>query len=369
MGVGVATPSGPPAGPRRANIASAVGRSEGQSMQPEPQGSTTRVSVVAPFYNEERSVGSFFERLLPVLESITTDFEVVCVDDGSSDGTFELLADQHRGDPRIKVLALSRNFGKEQALSAGLDFASGDAVIPIDADLQDPPELIRLLVQRWREGFEVVLAVRSDRPGDSRLKRLSARLFYRVMGRLSEVSVPAEVGDFRLLDRRVVEAFRDLPERTRFTKGLFAWLGFRQAQVEYSRPERTAGASKWRWWTLWNYALEGIFSFTTWPLRFWTYLGGGIAALAVVYSLFIILRTLILGTDVPGFASIVVLISFFGGLNLIGLGIIGEYLGRVFIETKARPRYLIADALGFDAVRPRRATRCATGPQDRTPSS
>jgi polyisoprenyl-phosphate glycosyltransferase len=333
-------------------------------MERERRGSTTRVSVVAPFYNEERGIGTFFERLLPVLEGITPDFEVVCVDDGSDDRTFELLAEQHRRDPRIKVLGLSRNFGKEQALSAGLDFASGDAVIPIDADLQDPPELIGALVERWCEGFEVVLAVRSERPGDSPLKRLTARLFYRILGRLSDVPVPADAGDFRLLDRRVVEAFRGLPERTRFTKGLFAWLGFRQARVEYSRAARGAGTSKWRYWALWNLALEGLFSFTTWPLRIWTYLGCGIAALAVGYALFIVLHTLVHGTDVPGFASIVVLISFFGGLNLIGLGIIGEYLGRVFIETKRRPRYLIADALGFEAVLPRRATRGASLSQD-----
>ncbi len=346
-------------------MTSSGGRGEAPGIGREGQGPTMRLSVVAPFYNEERSVGVFFERLLPVLEGITPAFEVVCVDDGSDDRTFELLAEHHRRDPRIKVLGLSRNFGKEQALSAGLDFTSGDAVIPIDADLQDPPELIRTLVERWCEGFDVVLAVRSDRPGDSSLKRLSAGLFYRIMGRLSDVPVPADVGDFRLLDHRVVEAFRGLPERTRFTKGLFAWLGFRQARVEYSRAARAAGRSKWRYWALWNLALEGIFSFTTWPLRMWTYLGCGIAALAVGYALFIILRRLVLGADVPGFTSIVVLISFFGGLNLIGLGIIGEYLGRVFIETKRRPRYLIADALGFDAGLARRSVRGAPTPQDR----
>jgi polyisoprenyl-phosphate glycosyltransferase len=348
----VSAPSEPGRQAVTAEVGSPSGRGDARIMAAERRGQSARVSVVAPFYDEERSIGSFFERLLPVLESITPDFEVVCVDDGSRDRTFELLAEQHRRDPRIKVLALSRNFGKELALSAGLDFASGDAVIPIDADLQDPPELIGALVQRWCEGFEVVLAVRSERPGDSWIRRVSARLFYQVMGRLSEVPVPAEAGDFRLLDRRVVEAFRQLPERTRFTKGLLAWLGFRQARVEYSRPVRAAGSSRWRWWSLWNFALEGIFSFTTWPLRIWSYLGGGIAALAIAYALFIILRTLILGIDVPGFASIVVLISFFGGLNLIGLGIIGEYLGRVFIETKARPRYLIAQSLGFEAMRP-----------------
>lgn len=328
-------------------------------MEGDCPGASIRLSVVAPFYNEEPAIGTFFERLLPALEDITSDFEVVCVDDGSHDRTFELLAAQHRRDPRIKVLGLSRNFGKEQALSAGLDLTSGDAVIPIDADLQDPPELIHALVKRWCEGFDVVLAVRSDRPGDSTLKRLSARLFYGIVGRLSDVPVPADVGDFRLLDRRVVEAFRGLPERTRFTKGLFAWLGFKQARIEYSRPVRVAGASRWRYWTLWNLALEGVFSFTTWPLRVWTYLGSGIAALATGYAVFIVLRTLILGIDVPGFASIVVLISFFGGLNLIGLGIIGEYLGRVFIETKGRPRYLIADALGFDTLLPRTGKKAA----------
>lgn len=306
------------------------------------------LSLVVPLYNEEDALGAFFERLLPVVEAVTADFEIVCVDDGSRDRTFEGLSEWHHKDRRIKVLRLSRNFGKEQALSAGLDFASGNGVVPIDADLQDPPELIPELVRRWREGFDVVLAVRRDRRGDTALKRLSARFFYKIMGRLSDVPVPADVGDFRLLDRRVVEAFRDLPERTRFTKGMFGWLGFRQTRVEYDRPARSSGSSKWRYWALWNFALEGIFSFTTWPLRIWTYLGFMIALSAAAYAAFIIVRTLMFGVDVPGFASIIVLILFFGGLNLVGLGIIGEYLGRVFIEVKQRPRYLIAEALGFE---------------------
>jgi glycosyltransferase involved in cell wall biosynthesis len=310
------------------------------------------LSLIVPFYNEEATCPAFFARVLPVLESLTPNYEIVCVNDGSSDRTCQLLVAEHLRNRRVKLLNLSRNFGKEQALTAGLDHADGQAVIPLDADLQDPPELIPELVAKWREGFDVVLAVRADRSSDALMKRASAWLFYRLLGRLSECPIPADVGDFRLLDRRVIEALKLLPERTRFMKGLFAWLGFRQAQVAYARAPRATGCSKWRYWRLWNFALEGLFSFSTLPLRIWTYAGLLVALLALAYAAFIVGRTLISGVDVAGYASIVVLLSFFSGVNMIGLGIIGEYLGRVFTEVKRRPHYLIRDRLGFgdDAV-------------------
>ena len=306
------------------------------------------LSLVVPLFNEEQALAAFFARVVPIVERVTADYEIVCVDDGSVDRTGELLAAAHRENPRIKLLRLSRNFGKERALTAGLEHARGRAVIPIDADLQDPPELIPELVARWREGFDVVLAVRADRQCDSLAKRLTARLFYRVMGRMADVPIPADVGDFRLLDRRVVEALRLLPERTRFMKGLFAWLGFRQAEVPYRRAPRVAGASRWPYWRLWNFALEGLFSFSTLPLRVWTYAGLLVTAGTLLFAAAIVGRTVVSGVDVPGYASLVVLISLFGGINLIGLGIIGEYLGRVFTEVQARPHYLVRERLGFE---------------------
>jgi glycosyltransferase involved in cell wall biosynthesis len=310
------------------------------------------LSLVVPFYNEEASCSAFFARVLPVMEGLTADYEIVCVDDGSVDRTCQLLAAEHLKNRRIKLLSLSRNFGKEQALTAGLDHARGRAVIPLDADLQDPPEVIPELVARWREGFDVVLAVRADRRSDTWMKRLTAHLFYQLVRRMADCPIPPNAGDFRLLDRRVVEALKLLPERTRFMKGLFAWLGFRQTQVEYTRAARVAGDSRWRYWRLWNLALEGLFSFSTLPLRIWTYVGLLVATVALGFAVFIVAETLLFGVDVPGYASIVVLLSLFSGMNMIGLGIIGEYLGRVFTEVKRRPNYLVRDQLGFgeDAV-------------------
>jgi polyisoprenyl-phosphate glycosyltransferase len=310
-----------------------------------------RISLVVPMHNEALVVAPFLDRVVPIVHRASEDYEIICINDGSSDRTLALLEAAHAANPRVKIVNLSRNFGKEAALTAGIDHASGDVVVPLDADLQDPPELIPLLVAKWREGNDVVLAVRSDRSSDSFGKRASAALFYRLIGRLSDVPIPANAGDFRLMDRRVVEALKLLPERTRFMKGIFAWLGFRQATVVYARPERIAGASKWRLWKLWNFALDGIFSFTTLPLRIWTYAGLGVAALALSYMLFIVLRTLVHGVDVPGYASLVVMLLFFSGMNMIGLGIMGEYLGRVFVEVKRRPVYLVSEAIGFAPAR------------------
>lgn len=306
------------------------------------------LSIVVPMHNEEEVCAAFFARMLPILRGLTPDFEIICVNDGSRDRTLEILKAVHAEEPRIKVIDLSRNFGKELALTAGIDHAQGDAVIPIDADLQDPPELIPDLVAKWQEGYDTVVAVRSDRSSDSRGKRWSAQAFYRLIGRLGEVPIPANAGDFRLLDRQVVAALRGLPERTRFMKGLFAWLGFRQAVVSYARAPRAAGQTKWKYWKLWNFALEGIFSFTTLPLRMWSYLGLTTAGISLIYTIYIVLHTLLFGADVPGYASLIVIILFFSGLNMIGLGILGEYLGRVFVETKQRPLYLVRDRFGFE---------------------
>ena len=310
------------------------------------------LSIVVPMYNEEKVCDIFFQRILPLLESITANFEIICVDDGSNDKTLDILKSKNTLEPRIKIIGLTRNFGKEFALTAGIDYARGDAIIPIDADLQDPPELILELVSKWREGFDMVEAVRSSRQSDSMAKRLSAHAFYGVMGRIGNIPIRSNSGDFRLMDRTVVNALKTLPERTRFMKGLFSWLGFRKATIYYSRTLRAAGESKWNYWKLWNFALEGIFSFTTLPLRIWTYLGLFVASFSIIYSIFIIIRTAIYGIDVPGYASLIVIILFFNGLVMIGLGIVGEYLGRVFIEVKQRPLYLVRDSIGFGAVNP-----------------
>jgi glycosyltransferase involved in cell wall biosynthesis len=306
------------------------------------------LSIVVPMYNEAAVIGLFFDRITRVLASITGAYEIVCVNDGSIDDTSERLLKAHHENPRIKIVNLTRNFGKEAALTAGIEHASGRAVIPIDADLQDDPELIPQMVDKWREGNDIVVAVRSERDEDSVLKRLTANGFYRVMGRLSEVPILPHAGDFRLMDRRVIAALKHLPERTRFMKGLFAWTGFRQAVVTYSRQARAAGSSKWRYWKLWNFALDGITAFTTLPLRIWTYLGVLTAVLAFIYASYIIANTLIFGVDVPGYASIIVILLFFNGLNMLSLGILGEYLARVYAEVKQRPIYLVRDRYGFE---------------------
>ena len=306
-----------------------------------------KLSIVVPMYNEANNLEAFFGTLVPTVEKITGNYEVICVNDGSSDQTLELLKNRHRADKRIKTVDLSRNFGKEAALSAGLYLASGDAVIPIDADLQDPPELIPKLVEKWQQGYRVVLCERTDRRAENLLKRFSASLFYRINQKLSDISIPVNVGDFRLMDRQVVEALRQLPERTRFMKGLFAWLGYEQTKVGYIRHQRNSGSTKWHFWKLWNFALDGIFSFSTLPLRIWTYLGLVVAGVAALYMVFIVFKVLIMGVDVPGYASTLVFLLFFSGLNLIGLGILGEYIGRIFTEVKKRPLYLIKQTFGM----------------------
>lgn len=299
-------------------------------------------------YNEELVCDKFFKSIIPILNNLAINYEIICVNDGSRDSTADLLRAAHEKNERIKIINLTRNFGKELALTAGIDFASGDAVIPIDADLQDPPELIPDMIGKWREGYDVVLAKREDRESDTIIKKVTALLFYRLMGRIGDVPIPYNTGDFRLMDRRVVQALKRLPERTRFMKGLFAWLGFTTTRLHYTRPPRAAGEGKWQYWKLWNFALDGIFSFSTVPLKIWTYFGVIVAFSSLVYMGFIVIRTLVLGIDVPGYASLIVFILFFSGINMIGLGILGEYVGRVFIEVKQRPLYLIRDMFGIE---------------------
>lgn len=302
-----------------------------------------RISIVTPFYNEAGVVAIYFERLASVLGGLASryEFEFVCVNDGSRDATLaELLAAQPPFG-RVMVVDLSRNFGKEAALSAGLDHATGDAVIPLDADLQDPPELIPQMVERWSAGAPVVLAMREDRSSDSWLKRTSAEAFYSVHNRLAHVEMPRNVGDFRLMDRSVVDVVRALPERQRFMKGLFAWAGFPSTVVTYSRPPRAAGTTKWNYRKLLNLAVEGITSFSTAPLRAATLAGAAFASVSMAYGLYIVARTLIFGVDLPGYASLLVAVLFMGGVQLLSLGILGEYVGRIYMESKHRPVYVV----------------------------
>lgn len=317
-------------------------------MAPNPVIKGPALSIVVPMYNEAQVLENFFAVVVPILDGSAQDYEVICVNDGSQDETLPKLRRICHANPRIKAINLTRNFGKEIALTAGIDFARGEAVIPIDADLQDPPELIPLMVEKWREGYDMVTTVREDRQSDSLAKRLSADLFYRLVGKMSGTPIPPHSGDYRLMDRKVVEALKRMPERTRFMKGLFGWLGFKQIEVPYERRLRSAGRSKWKFWDLWNLGLEGIFSFSTLPLRIWTYIGAACAVFAIAYLLFILVRTLLYGADVPGYPSLISVVLFFSGLNMMGLGILGEYLGRVFIEVKQRPLYLIDDLIGFE---------------------
>ena len=324
-----------------------------QSAAPRVRGSTSKslvLSLIVPVKDEEEAVSLFLDQVRSTLQSLDDpagrSFEILFVDDGSTDGTLEVLRASCAGDRRLRVLSLSRNFGKEAAISAGLDYARGEAVIPIDVDLQDPPEVIGGMLAKWREGFEVVYGIRDDRQRDSLLKRLTADLFYRAHNRLSSDKIPEHAGDFRLMDRKVVDAIRALPERNRFMKGMFAWAGFRQTGVSYARQPRRAGTTKYSYWKLWTFALDGITSASTVPLRIWSYIGGLIAFMALSYATFIIVRTLVLGIDVPGYASLMVAVLFLGGLQLLSLGIIGEYVGRIMVETKQRPVYVVREEIG-----------------------
>jgi glycosyltransferase involved in cell wall biosynthesis len=303
---------------------------------------TRLISLVVPCFNEAEAIARFCPAIWPVLEAIPeTAWEIVFVDDGSTDNTLLQLVALAKADPRVRVIEFSRNFGKEAALTAGIDAARGAAVIPIDADLQDPPSLIADMVAAWTAGAEVVLARRTDRATDGILKRKTAEWFYRFHNRVSKTQIPENVGDFRLMDRVVVDALKQLPERQRFMKGLFAWVGFRTVTLDYARRGREAGFSKFSGLALWNFALEGITSFSTLPLKIWTYLGAAGALGSMAYAFFILLRTMIAGSNVPGYASTFVAVLFFGSVQLMSIGLLGEYIGRIYMETKQRPAYLI----------------------------
>ena len=299
------------------------------------------VSVVVPCYNEEESVPEFQRRLSAVFEKLDYELEVIYVNDGSKDRTMETIYALHTQDQRIKIIDLSRNFGKEIAMTAGLDLAKGDAVIVIDADLQDPPELIPKLIKEWRAGYDVAYAMRTQRDGETFFKKASAHAFYRVIQKMSRVQIPEDTGDFRLLSRRAVESLKLLREQHRFMKGLFAWIGYPQKAVPYQRDARYAGNTKWNYWKLWNFALDGITSFTNLPLKISTYIGVLTAFAGFIYATFIVIKAIFWGEPVRGFPSIIMIVTLLGGVQLIFLGIIGEYLGRMFDETKRRPLYLI----------------------------
>jgi len=299
------------------------------------------LSIVAPCYNEESVIDIFLEKIFEVLERLGRSFEIVFVNDGSRDNTLEVLKAKSKEYAGVRVINLSRNFGKEAALTAGIDAAQGEVVVPIDVDLQDPPELILEFVKRYDEGYDVVVGKRSDRTTDTAVKRISAELFYKMHNKISDIEIPHNVGDYRLMSRRVVEELKKLPETQRFMKGIFAWLGFKTAVVEYKREERAAGESSFNGWKLWNFALDGITSFSTAPLRIWLYVGMVLAFIAFLYGSWIILKTLLFGADTPGYASMITVVLFLGGIQLMGIGILGEYIGRIYLESKNRPIYIV----------------------------
>ena len=298
------------------------------------------LSVIVSMYNEEDSLKSFFTEIQKVLNSLKKySYEIVCIDDGSTDKTFSLLTQYAKKDERIKVIKFSRNFGKEYGMMAGLKYCRGKAAIPIDVDLQDPPELIERFVEKWEQGYDMVYGIRKDRQSDTFLKRMTAKMFYKIYNLMTRSPIPYNAGDYRLLDRKVINAILSLRENNIFMKGIFGWTGFKSVGIKYTRQKRVAGESKWNYWKLWNFALDGITASTTLPLRIWSYLGTLLAMSGMAYALYIIIRTIIKGIDVPGYASLLVFILVLGGIQMIILGIIGEYIGRIFMEVKNRPLY------------------------------
>ena len=310
---------------------------------------TPDISIIVPMYNEHEVIDIFFTEIRRVMDKIPEySYEVICVNDGSRDNTLDILKKYAEQDKRIKIISFSRNFYKEQALFAGLEYCSGKAAVPMDVDLQDPPELIYEFVKKWQEGYDVVYGVRADRSDDGFVKRISALGFYKIYNMIAERPVPYNTGDYRLMSRKVIEAVKQIKEKKLFMKGLFNWVGFKSCGISYKRPERAAGTTKWNYWKLWNFALDGITSSTTLPLRIWTYVGSFIAFFAFLYAAYIIIRTLVLGVGVPGYPSLLVSILFFGGVQLIVLGIFGEYIGRIFNEVKNRTLYIIYEKVNFD---------------------
>lgn len=300
------------------------------------------LSIIVSMYNEEDSLGLFFKTINKTLNRLKKyTYEIICIDDGSIDKTFSLLEEYAKSDERIKVIKFSRNFGKEYGVMAGLKFCSGRCAIPMDVDLQDPPELILDFVKKWEDGYDMVYGIRSDRGSDTFLKRWTAKLFYKTYNLMTKSPIPYNAGDYRLIDRKVINAILSLKERNVFMKGIFGWTGFKSVGVNYTRQKRSAGVSKWNYWKLWNFALDGITASTTFPLRVWTYLGTLLSTAGLFYALYIIIRTIVDGVDVPGYASLLVFILLLGGIQMIILGILGEYIGRIFVEVKSRPIYIV----------------------------
>ena len=307
---------------------------------------TPELSVVVPVLNEAGNIGPLLARLVPALEGCVASFEILFVDDGSTDETLAALHAANAGDARVRALSFSRNFGKEIAIAAGLDHAFGQAAVIMDADLQHPPEAIPRFVDKWREGYKNVFGQRVDRAAESPLRRALARRFYGLFDTFGEIRLPAGAGDFRLLDAQAVEALRHMGERARFSKGLYAWIGFKSVGVPFAVEKRAAGTTKFSYRKLTRFALDGLMSFSTVPLRVWTLVGVAVSLAAFLVALFFALRTLLYGVDVPGFATLVVALFFFSGIQLVSLGVLGEYIGRIFAEVKRRPLYLVAERIG-----------------------
>ncbi len=306
---------------------------------------TPELSVIIPVFNEGENLRVLLQRLVPALACVES-FEVIFIDDGSSDDTLPVLRALAAGDSRVKALSFSRNFGKEIAIAAGVDAALGRAAVIMDADLQHPPEAIAAFIARWREGYQNVFGVRESRETDSKARKWLTGHFYRLFRMFGEIGLPEGAGDFRLLDRVALDALKSLRERARFSKGLYAWIGFRSIGVPFAVAERHAGELKFSYGKLTRFALDGLVSFTTVPLKVWTYVGMAIAAFAMLNALYYILEVLIWGISVPGFATLIVSVTFFAGVQLISLGVLGEYIGRVFAEVKGRPLYLVQERLG-----------------------
>lgn len=306
------------------------------------------LSIILPFRNEASSIRELFERLNPVLDSLGKTIEIICIDDGSTDNTYKRLVHEHDLNARIKPVRLARNFGKESALTCGLRLASGRAAILMDSDLQHPPETLPALVKAWEGGAKMVYAIRKNRDTDGFLRTAFSKGFYLIFKHIAEIRLPEGAGDFRLLDRAVIDAVNQMDERTRFMKGLMTWVGFDSAFVPFTVEQRRAGHSSWSFTRLLGFAFDGLFSFSTIPLRIWTWCGATISLLAMAYGAFLTLKTMILGVDVPGYASLMVTMVFLGGIQLLSLGVIGEYIARVYTEVKGRPLYLISERKGFD---------------------
>ncbi len=307
-----------------------------------------KVALIVPVFNEHETVETFVNTVNEKLSSELNHIEIVFIDDGSSDNTVEIIENLQKNDSKISLIRLSRNFGKEAAMSAAIDLVQSDAIIPMDVDLQDPPELVLDFIRIWRdEGIDNVYGVREDRSSDTNTKRVSSEGFYYVFNKLSsKVKIPSNVGDFRLIDRKIVDILKTLKERNRFMKALYAWPGFSSKGVGYTRPQRVAGFTKWNYWKLWNFALDGIFAFSSLPLKVWSYIGGFIGILSLIYMTWNILKTMIFGNDTAGYTTLICVILFLGAVQLISIGILGEYIGRLSQEVKGRPVYVAQSISG-----------------------